>query len=95
MNGQCILGATDAQLPQHFVCTKQGQNYKRLHVPIQACGTHGLYLYPCTDTMHYLYSTVTFIFFQSCTSVLLHITYHSAADEQSIATCYLVCNNAL
>lgn len=65
------------------------------YTPIQACGTHGLYLYPCTDTMHYLYSTVTFIFFQSCTSVLLHITYHSTADEQSIATCYLVCNNAL
>lgn len=40
MNGQYILGATDAQLPQHVVCTKQGQNYKRLHVPIQACGTH-------------------------------------------------------
>lgn len=74
MNGQYILGATDAQLPQHFVCTKQGQNYKRLHVPIQACGTHGLYLYPCTDTMHYLFY-LTSIFY--CNIYLFSIVYFS------------------
>lgn len=50
MNGQYILGATDAQLPQHVVCTKQGQ------VPIQACGTHVCISIPA-QTLYIIYFT--------------------------------------